>query len=69
MYFMFRDLWRGVGFGFGDVQQARVGLSFVKVSWVFVGVGVALGVIGMQDFLFEGVKLSLVGAHFGFGEV
>lgn len=46
-----------------------MGLSFVKVSWVFVGVGVALGVIGMQDFLFEGVKLSLVGAHFGFGEV
>lgn len=46
-----------------------MGLSFVMVSWVCVGVGVALGVIGMLDFLFEGVELSWVGAHFGFGKV
>lgn len=33
-YFMFRDLGRGVGFGFRDVQQARVGLDLEKVTWV-----------------------------------
>lgn len=67
---MFRDLWRGCGFRFGDVQEAWVGLSFEKFRWVCVGVGVALRVVGVLGFLFQRVELRCVGvwagAHFGF---
>lgn len=48
-----------------------MGLSLEEVGWVCVGVGMALRVVGVLGFLFEGVELSWVGvwvrAHFGFG--
>lgn len=65
LYFMLRDLWGGVGFGFGDVQQARVGLHLEKVSWMCVGVGMALRVVGVLRFLFQCVELRGAGAHSG----
>lgn len=52
LYFMFRHLWGGVGFRFGDVQQAWVGLSLEKVCWVCVGEGLALRVVGVLKSLF-----------------
>lgn len=44
-----------------------MGLRLEKLSWVCVGVGMVLRVVGVLEFLFKGVKLSWVGAHFGFG--
>lgn len=50
---MFRNLWGGVGFRFGDVQQAWVRLSLEEVGWVCVGVGMALRVVWVLGFLFQ----------------
>ena len=50
-----------------------MGLGLKEVGWVCVGVGMALRVVGVLGFLFQGVELSWVGvrdgAHFGFGQV
>lgn len=48
-----------------------MGLSLEEVGWVCVRVGMALRVVGVLGFLFEGVELSRDGvwarAHFRFG--
>lgn len=48
-----------------------MGLSFEKVAWVCIGVGMALSVVGVPGFLFRRVELREVGvwaeARFGFG--
>lgn len=44
-----------------------MGLSLEKVSWVCDGIGVALRVVGVLGFLFQGVELSWVGVYFRFG--
>lgn len=50
-----------------------MGFSLEKVYWVCVGIRLALSVVGVLEFLFQGVDLSWtgvwVGAHFGFGQV
>lgn len=64
---MLTDLRSSVCFGFGDVQEARVGFSFKRVRWVRAGIRLVVRAAGGLGFLNR--TGCVPGAHFGFGQV